>query len=180
VEGSVFRHFGVGFHAQSGIIRAEPWTTPGQGPGKPITIEDNYCGGIWVERNGLFTADGPSIRVANNASAACPGAGVYVTTGGSASLASIEVVNNYANGISVSGKGLVTLGAGITVSGNPWGGLDVAYDSLALGPAAWDTTPPNISILENGTDLWCDSSSRITGMGHFMGAPITACDNFVP
>lgn len=180
VQDSVFHHSGVGLHATGGVINAGPWT-PNPSPSL-ITIENNSCGGVWVNSGGSFNISSPvSVLVSDNGSESCPGAGVGVSSGGRVELSSIEVRNEHGPGISLSGQALATLGDGIKVTANLWAGLDVIYDSIAVGPPIWNTsTTIAISGTSNGADLSCDDSSRITGMAHFTGTPVVNCPNFLP
>jgi hypothetical protein len=187
VEGSRFRRYGAGIHATGGsVVQVRPWTTFDRGPSAPTTIEENTCGGVWVDTRASFTILRPaSVRVANNGPE-CWASGVLVGSGAMASLSAIEVTGSTGMGISVSGQSLVTLGPDVRVTGNNGGGLIVSYDSLAMGPPAWDpSTTGDVTIVGNQgnqgyPDLACDGSSRITGRGHFTGTPIVDCANFEP
>jgi hypothetical protein len=176
VQSSVFRNAGVGLYAENGgVILATAWS-PGA-PDSSITIQNNWCGGVGVH-GGEFSS-GVAVLVSDNGSERCAGSGVWADSGGRLALSSIEVRNQHGSGISLSGQSHASLGGGIKVTDNLGSGLFLQYDSIAVGPATWDTSTTVLISGNGGSDLWCDDSSRITGKGHFPGA-VANCLNFVP
>ncbi len=178
VQSSVFRNAGVGLYAENGgVILGTAWSP--DSPASSITIQNNWCGGVLVGRGAEFSS-GVAVLVSDNGSERCAGSGVGAHSGGRLALSSIEVRNQHGTGISLSGQSHASLGSGIKVTGSLWNGLDVSYDSIAIGPPTWDTSTTVLITGNGGGDLRCDDSSRITGEGHFSGAPVVDCPNFVP
>ncbi len=178
VQSSVFRNAGVGLYAENGgVILGTAWSP--DAPTSSITIQNNWCGGVGVH-GGEFSS-GVALLVSDNGSERCAGSGVWADSGGRLALSSIEVRNQHGPGISLSGQSHASLGGGIKVTGSLGSGLEVRYQSIAVGPPDWDRSTTNdVSIFGNGGDLYCDSSSWISGNRHFSGTPSVDCLNFVP
>ena len=106
-------------------------------------------------------------------------AGVLVS-GGTLAIASgnggkLVVSGSYGNGVFVSNSSHVGLEAS-SITGSQHGGLVVVNQSTTA--VAW--TDPLTVISGNGTDLFCDSKSLITGGANIANATSVQCSNLLP
>jgi hypothetical protein len=134
---------------------------------------------------GVFLDSGSSLNVTsarlliNQAGQSWGGntGGILVSDGSTlTSVAPFLVISNsLGQGILVENNSHATLvGAGVTGSGH--GGLVLA--NLSSVDVSSGTTLTVIG--SNGVDLFCDSSSRITGSGNLAGKPSSQCTNVLP
>jgi hypothetical protein len=101
--------------------------------------------------------------------------GVFVSDGGTLSAgANLIVSGSQGQGVFVSGSSHASL-AGSSITGSAHGGLVVAnLSSVAVGAG------PLTQITGNGTDLFCDSRSLITGGTNVANATTVQCANLLP
>jgi hypothetical protein len=102
--------------------------------------------------------------------------GVYVSDGGTLNAgANLVVLGSQGQGVFVSNNSHASL-AGSSITGSGHGGLVVANLSTV---AVATGTNPSTKISGNGTDLFCDSRSLITGGGNIANATIVQCGNLL-
>jgi hypothetical protein len=100
-------------------------------------------------------------------------AGVLVENGGVLIAGQgLDVSGTRGQGVLVTGHSTATLG-NATITGSSHGGLVVVNQSTA-------TLNSSITLSGNGTDLFCDSRSLITGGSNVSGATTVQCANLQP
>jgi parallel beta helix pectate lyase-like protein len=102
--------------------------------------------------------------------------GVFVSDGSTLNVnANLIISGSQGQGVFVSNNSHATL-AGSSITGSVHGGLVVANLSSV------DVTGPNAltQISGNGTDLFCDSRSLITGAANIANATTVQCGNLLP
>jgi hypothetical protein len=103
-------------------------------------------------------------------------AAVFVTNGSTLGAGSKLVVSgSQGQGVIVSNNSHAQL-AGSSITGSAHGGLVV----LNLSTAGVDSSSPLTTISGNGTDLFCDSKSQITGALNVANASTAQCSNILP
>jgi len=102
--------------------------------------------------------------------------GVFVSDGGTFSGgANLTVSGSQGQGVFVSNNSHASL-AGSSITGSAHGGLVVAnLSTVAVGTG----TNPFTQISGNGTDLFCDSRSLITGGANIANAATVQCGNLL-
>jgi hypothetical protein len=101
---------------------------------------------------------------------------VFVGNGSTLSAgASLVVSNSKGQGVIVTNDSHAQL-AGSSITGSAHGGLVV----LNLSTASVDFNNPLTSITGNGTDLFCDSQSRISGGLNIANAITVSCNSVLP
>ena len=87
----------------------------------------------------------------------------------------LVVSGSHGHGVLVKNNSHASL-AGSSITGSSHGGLVVVNQStIAVG---WND--PLTAISGNGTDLFCDSKSLITGGANIANATIVQCNNVLP
>jgi hypothetical protein len=133
--------------------------------------------GVSVGSGSLLNLGDTKLRITN------PGqpwggntAGVSVSDGGTLSAgANLVISGSQGQGIFVSNNSHASL-AGSSITGSGHGGLVVAnLSTVAVGTG----TNPLTQITANGTDLFCDSKSVITGGVNIANATIVKCGNLL-
>ncbi len=133
--------------------------------------------GVSVGSGSLLNMGDTKLRITN------PGqpwggntAGVFVSDGGTLSAgANLIVSGSQGQGVLVSNNSHASL-AGSSITGSGHGGLVVAnLSTVAVGTG----TNPLTQISGNGTDLFCDSKSLITGGGGIANATSVQCGNLL-
>ena len=101
---------------------------------------------------------------------------VYVTNGSTLNAGpSLIVTGSKGQGVIVSNNSHADL-AGSSITGSAHGGLVV----VNMSTAGVDSSNPLTMISGNGTDLFCDSRSQITGGANIQNAAIVQCNNLLP
>jgi len=133
--------------------------------------------------NGAIVSDSSSLNVSsarlliNNAGQSWGSntAGIFVTNGSTLDASSnLVVTNSQGQGLIVTNNSHASL-AGSSISGGLHGGLVAANLSTidsAFGPLTF--------VSGNGTDLFCDSSSFLTGIASVTGFSTVNCGNLLP
>ena len=85
------------------------------------------------------------------------------------------VTGNRGQGVMVSNNSHAEL-AGSSITGSGHGGLVV----VNMSTAGANLTNPLTTISGNGTDLLCDSKSRITGSLYMANVTTVQCNDLVP
>ena len=152
-----------------------PTTTP-----TDVVIENpagtNFYGVLVEDSSSLHLGD-TKLRITNPGQ---PGggntAGVSVTAGGTLSAgANLIISGSQGQGVFVSNNSHASL-AGSSITGSAHGGLVVAN----LSTVAVTRSNPLTQISGNGTDLFCDSRSLITGGANIANATSVQCSNLLP
>jgi hypothetical protein len=143
-------------------------------------IVDNPSG---TNFNGALVSDSSSLNLGSAklriSNAGQPFGGdtgaVFITNGSTLNAgANLVVSNSKGQGVIVSNDSHARL-AGSSISGGAHGGLVVTN----LSTAGVDFGNPT-AISGNGTDLFCDSQSRITGGLNIANAVTVSCNNLLP
>jgi hypothetical protein len=143
-------------------------------------IVDNPSG---TNFNGVVVSDSSSLNLSsaklriNNAGQTYGGdtGAVFLSSGSTLNAnGNLVVTNTRGQGVIVSNNSHARL-AGSSITGGARGGLVV----MNLSTAAVDLGNPT-TISGNGTDLFCDSKSRITGGVNIANAPTVSCNNLLP
>ena len=143
-------------------------------------IIDNPSG---TNFNGVIVTQGSSLNVGNvnlrikNAGQTGAGTtgGVLVTDGSVLNAgANLIVTNSHGQGVVVTNNSHATL-AGSSITGGLHGGLVVANVSTIDNAFGASTV-----VSGNGTDLFCDSNSFITGTANLAGFSTVSCGNVLP
>jgi hypothetical protein len=101
---------------------------------------------------------------------------VFVTNGSTLNAgASLIVTSSRGQGVMVSNSSHAEM-AGSSITGGGHGGLVVVNQSTAGATL----TSPLTTISGNGTDLFCDSKSQITGSLYIANATVVQCNNLLP
>jgi hypothetical protein len=133
--------------------------------------------GVSVGSGSLLSMGDTKLRIAN------PGqswggntAGVSVSDGSTLSAgANLVISGSQGQGVFVSNNSHASL-AGSSITGSSHGGLVVAnLSTVAVGTG----TNPLTQITGNGTDLFCDSKSLITGSANIANATRVQCGNLL-
>jgi hypothetical protein len=133
--------------------------------------------GVSVGSGSLLNLGAAKLRITN------PGqpwggntAGVFVSDGGTLSAgANLVISGSQGQGVFVSNNSHASL-AGSSITGSGHGGLVVAnLSTVAVGAG----TNPMTQITGNGTDLFCDSKSVITGGANIANATSVNCGNLL-
>jgi len=144
-------------------------------------IIDNPAG---TNFNGVFVSSGSALNV-GSARLLISNAGqpygfnsgaIFVTNGSTLSAgASLIVTGSRGQGVMVSNTSHAEL-AGSSITGGAHGGLVVVNQSTAGA----NLTNPLTIISGNGTDLFCDSKSRITGSSYMANVTTVQCNDLLP
>src|SRR5260370_9957747 len=133
--------------------------------------------GVFVGSGSLLNLGDTKLRVTN------PGqpwggntGGVSVSDGGTLNAgANLIISGSQGQGVFVSNNSHASL-AGSSITGSGHGGLVVTnLSTVAVGPGS----NPLTQISGNGTDLFCDSKSVITGGANISNATIVKCGNLL-
>ena len=133
--------------------------------------------GVLVGSSSLLNLGDTKLRITN------PGqpfggntGGVFVSDGGTLSAgANLVISGSQGQGVFVSSNSHASL-AGSSITGSGHGGLVVAnLSTVAVGTG----TNPFTQISGNGTDLFCDSKSLITGGANIANATTVQCGNLL-
>lgn len=144
-------------------------------------IIDNPAG---TNFNGAIVSDGSSLNLSSAklriSNAGQPygfdTGGVFVTNGSTLGAGSSLIVSgSQGQGVIVSNNSHAEL-SGSSITGGLHGGLVVVNLSTA---GALDFGTPVTAINGNGTDLFCDANSQITGSSN-IAASVVQCNNLVP
>lgn len=149
--------------------------------GHPDVVIENTFGTSFY---GVFVAAGSSLNGNANVPFRITGAGqtwgynsaaVYVSDGSIFNAGpNLEITGSVGQGVFVANGSSATL-SGSRVSGGAHGGLvAVNHSTIALLSSA---TPAPIG--GNTTDLFCDTTSRVTGASNVAGAPTTQCTHLL-
>ena len=148
--------------------------------GVDVTI-DNPAG---TNVNGAYVSDGASLNL-SSAMLLISNAGqpygfnsgaVFVTNGSTLTAgANLVVAGSHGQGVMVSNNSHAEL-AGSSITGGAHGGLVVVNQSTAGA----NLTNPLTTISGNGTDLFCDSKSRITGSLYIANVTTVQCNDLLP
>jgi len=132
--------------------------------------------GAFVASGSLLNMGDTKLRITN------PGqpwgwntAGVLVSGGTLDAGSNLVVSGSQGQGVLVSGNSHARL-AGSSITGSAHGGL-VAVN---LSTIAVETSNPLTQISGNGTDLFCDSKSQISGGANIANATSVQCSNLLP
>jgi len=134
--------------------------------------------GVFVGSGSLLNLGDTKLRITN------PGqpwggntGGVSVSDGGTLNAgANLVISGSQGQGLFVSNNSHASL-AGSSITGSSHGGLVVAnLSTVAVGTG----TNPFTLISGNGTDLFCDSRSLITGGANIANATSVQCGNLLP
>jgi hypothetical protein len=141
--------------------------------------------------NGAVVSDGSSLNISSAAlqidNAGQPYGGdtgaVFVTNGsildaGPSAGANLVITNSKGQGVIVSNDSHVRL-AGSSITGGAHGGLAVMNLSTASVDLNFSGNP-STTITANGTDVFCDSKSRITGGANIANAVSVNCNSLLP
>jgi len=179
---TVIRNMQVGIDGESGsIVDILTFDTyyPLGGP-TDVTIE-NSAG---TSYNGVTVNSGAQLNISNAKLVILkPGQAWGGTTGGvlvsdgsnlDAGTGNLAITGSYGDGIIVLNNSHATVGA-FTVTGSGHGGL------VAANLSSFDVAPSTAlsSVGANGVDLFCDSSSVITGRANISGVPTAQCANLL-
>lgn len=140
----------------------------------------NFCG-VQVGNGSSLNVGNANLRIAN------PGqpwggntAGVCVSDGGTLNAVAINggklfVSGSHGHGVFVSNNSHASLAAS-SITGSSHGGLvAVNLSTIAVG-----TSNPLTQISGNGTDIFCDSKSLISGGANIANAASVQCSNLLP
>lgn len=144
-------------------------------------VIDNPAGtnfqGVSVGSGSILHLGDTKLRI-NNAGQSYGGntAGVLVTDGGTLDAGpNLVVSSSQGHGVMVSNNSHASL-AGSSITGSGHGGL-VAVN---LSTIAVETFAPSTQITGNGTDLFCDAKSQISGGANIANATTVQCTNLLP
>ena len=151
-------------------------------------IIDNRSG---TNFHGAFVTDGSSLNLSsaalriNNAGQPYGGdtGAVFVSNGstldaGPSASPSLVITNSRGQGVIVSNDSHAQL-AGSSITGGAHGGLVVT--NLSTASVAFNFAGnPVTTITGNGTDVFCDSQSRVTGGSNIANANTVSCNNLLP
>jgi len=145
--------------------------------GHPDVLIENTFGTSFY---GVFVEAGSSFNGNTNVPLRITGAGqtwgynsaaVYVTDGGIFNAGpNLDITGSIGQGVFVANGSTASL-AGSRVSGGAHGGL-VAVNQSTIALRSSAAPAP---VMGNATDLFCDSTSLITGSANVAGAPVTQC-----
>jgi hypothetical protein len=182
MQGTIIRNVQVGVNiTRSGSVDIQSFNSyyPVSSP-NDVVIESPTRTNFWgvsVGSGSLLNLGDTKLRITD------PGqpwgwntAGVFVSDGGTLNAgANLAVSGSQGQGIIVSNNSHASL-AGSSISGSGHGGLVVVNQStIAAG-----TSNPLTLISGNGTDLFCDSKSQITGGANIANATTVQCGNLLP
>jgi hypothetical protein len=133
--------------------------------------------GVFVGSGSLLNLGDTKLRITNPGQPFGGGtAGVTVSDGGTLSAgANLVISGSQGQGVFVSNNSHASL-AGSSITGSAHGGLVVAN----LSSVAVTGSNPLTQISWNGTDLFCDSRSLITGGANIANATSVQCGNLLP
>jgi hypothetical protein len=179
---TTIRNMQVGIDAESGSIVDVLYSNtyyPLIGPAD-VTIENS----VGTNYNGVTLNDGAQLNVSTAKLVINqPGQSWGGTTGGilvsnrsnlDAASGNLAITGSYGDGIIVLNSSHATVGAS-TVTGSGHGGL------VAANLSSFDVAPSTAlsNVGGNGVDLFCDSSSVITGRANISGVPTAQCANLL-
>ncbi len=182
MHGTTIRNMQVGMDIEaSGSIDIVDYNTYYPLGGNTDVVIESPAGtnfwGAWVGGGSSLNVGSAKLRITN------PGqpwggntAGVFVTDGGTLNAgANLVVSGSQGHGVFVSNDSHASL-AGSSITGSGHGGLvAVNLSTIAAG-----TSNPLTQISGNGTDLFCDSKSLITGGASIVNATAVQCTNLLP
>jgi hypothetical protein len=182
IQNSTIRNMAVGIDiGNTGIVDIQSFNTyfPVSTP-HDVVIENpagNNSYGVSVHGGSSLNLGDTKLRITN------PGqpwggntGGVYVSDGGTLNAgANLVISGSQGQGVFVSSNSQASL-AGSSITGSAHGGLVVANLSTV---AVATGTNPSTQISGNGTDLFCDSRSLITGGGNIANATSVQCGNLL-
>ena len=145
--------------------------------GHPDVVIENTFGTSFY---GVFVGAGSSFNASSTVPLHIAGAGqtwgynsaaVYVSDGGIFNAGpNLDITGSVGQGVFVANGSSATL-AGSRISGGAHGGLlAVNHSTIALL-----SSPAPAPVSGNAVDLFCDSTSLITGTATVAGAPVTQC-----
>jgi hypothetical protein len=167
MHGTVIRDFAMGLEALGGgvIDVSDFGSFVPEGGTTEVLIENPTSTGCSVSGSTVNLAGGAKLRITNSA-----GNGVYISYAGRVTGAPLEVTGSANQGVLVTNNSTVNV-SGATITGNLHGGLVVVNQSTAEAYRA--------TLSGNGTDVFCDSRSLVTGGASIVGATIE-CANLLP
>ena len=179
VQGMTIRDMQQGMNiGTSGSVDVEYFDHGASTP--DVTIDNpsgtNFNGAIVVDDSSLNVGGGIRL-VINNAGQPWGGnsGAVFVTNGSTLDAgSSLVVTNSQGQGVIVTNNSHASL-AGSSITGGLHGGLVAAnLSTIDSGAGAFTL------VSGNGTDLFCDSNSFITGTANLTGVSNVNCGNLVP
>ena len=182
MQRTTIRNMQVGINiAKSGSVDIQSFNSYYPLGGPNDVIIENPAGtnfwGVFVGSGSLLNMGDTKLRITN------PGqpwgwntAGVLVSDGGTLNAgANLVVSGSQGQGVFISGNSHSSL-AGSSITGSGHGGLvAVNLSTIAVG-----TSNPLTQISGNGTDLFCDSKSQISGSANIANATSVQCSNLLP
>jgi hypothetical protein len=181
IRGTTIRNMQVGINIyDGGGVDVNNFNTYFPLTRRSDVVIDNPAG---TNFNGVAVAEGSSL-VLNSAILRIinPGqpwggntGGILVTNGSTLNAyANLEVSGSKGSGVFVTNNSHASL-AGSRITGGAHGGLVVAnLSTIAVGSSS-----PGTEVSANGTDLFCDSKSLITGAAGIINASTVQCSNLV-
>ena len=181
VQKTTIRNMQIGINiSKSGSVDIQSFNTyyPLVGP-SDVVIESPTGTNFWgvsVGSGSLLNLGNTKLRITN------PGqpwggntAGVYVSDGGTLNAgANLVVTGSQGQGVFVSNNSHASM-AGSSISGSGHGGLvAVNLSTIAVG-----SSNPLTQIAGNGTDLFCDAKSQISGSANIVNAVSVQCTNLL-
>jgi hypothetical protein len=166
MHGTVIRGFATGLNVfAGGILDVSNFSSfvPAGGPSE-VLIENPTSVGCIVS-GGTVILNATKLRITSAGAD-----GVYVSQGGNVMGNYLEVTGSGNQGVLVTHNSAVSL-YGATITGNLHGGLVVVNQSTAEAGGA--------TLSGNGTDLFCDSRSLVTGGARILGATKIQCGNLL-
>jgi hypothetical protein len=182
IQGTTIRNMQVGVNiTRSGSVDIQSFNSyyPLGGP-NDVVIESPARTNFWgvsVGSGSLLNLGDTRLRITN------PGqpwgwntAGVFVSDGGTLNAgANLVVSGSQGQGVLVSNNSHASL-AGSSITGSGHGGLV----ALNMSTIAVGASNPLTQISGNGTDIFCDSKSLITGGANIANATTVQCSNLLP
>ena len=170
--GSTFRGFGRGIEANTGGA-IDVFGSPNlSDPNFPL-IENNQMAGA-RSQGGTLLFHGRT-KLTGNGSVSSYTGGILVENGGMLNLANlVEVINNTSNGILLISNSTGVFNGGVSISNNQRNGIVVISDSTL---ELINGFGPNTVSANTAQDVYCDSSSLITGGAGLAGATNIMCTN---
>ena len=180
LHGTIIRNMQIGINASSGVIDVVDFNTyfPSGGP-SDVVIESpggtNFHG-VAIRGGSSLNLGSAKLRIPN------PGqpwggdtGGLLISDGSTLDAgANLVVSGSQGQGVFVTNDSHASLD-GSEITGSQHGGLVVAnLSTLSVG----SLTPPT-EVRGNGTDLFCDSKSLISGGANIAGAAHVQCSNLL-
>ena len=179
MQGMTIRDMQLGISIERGgdvdIVNFEPTAA-----GIDVIVDNpsgtNFNGVVVSDSSSLNLGSATTLRI-NNAGQPYGGdsGAVFLSSGSTLNAnGNLVVTNSRGQGVIVSNNSHARL-AGSSITGGAHGGLVV----MNLSTAGVDSGNPT-TISGNGTDLFCDSKSRITGGANIANAITVSCNSLLP